>query len=206
MLQDLIELCTTRDGQLLLVFSASDIATGLAYLSIPFSMVQVLHRRRVDIPHPELFALFIVFVAACGTTHLTHAYTALVSPITEWEAISRAVTAAVSAPTVVVFWFLLPRMLALPSPAAVRADLESRVRARTAELEAALMEKRALYLELNHRVGNILANTAAARQLLDRYPERRIELLQLALDRTEAVATEYHALAEGRSAETQDAA
>jgi PAS domain S-box-containing protein len=115
----------------------SDIATGLAYFSIPVFLVMFVLRRR-DLAYPWVFGLFALFIIACGSTHLMHAWT-IFRPAYETEGLIKAITAAVSVATAIVLWPLLPRLLALPSPEAMAREVEER---RAAEARAVASEAR----------------------------------------------------------------
>jgi signal transduction histidine kinase len=107
--------CLLWRPELLWLHILSDAATGLAYWSIPVALV-VLVRRRRDIAFPWVFELFGLFILLCGATHFTSIWV-LWFPDYEIEGVLKALTAVVSVATAVVVWPLLPRILALPSPA-----------------------------------------------------------------------------------------
>ncbi len=69
-------------------------------------------------------------------------------------------------------------------------DISERI-ARERDLKQALEDKRLLLMELNHRVGNILAISSAVLRLQGK---GNGEILQQALERMEALASEHHAL------------
>ncbi len=145
-------LCLSLEPQLLWLHMLSDGLIAISYYSIPIALVVFALRRR-DVRHRWVLWLFGAFIMACGTTHLMHIYTLFV-PDYWLEGLVKAMTAAVSLFTAILLWPLLPRLIALPSPAqlereiaerrsaeaevrSVNATLEERVRGRTAELEAA---------------------------------------------------------------------
>jgi len=137
----------------------SDSLIALAYYSIPITLVYFV-RKRHDIPFHWIFWLFGTFIVACGTTHLIEIWT-LWHP-TYWLSSSlKAITAIASVYTAFELVSLVPQALALPSPGQMEAtnqelqhqiterqraedslqkayaDLEIRVRTRTAELTVA---------------------------------------------------------------------
>ena len=75
MIQDFIQLCTSRTG-LFAFLIASDLAIAASYFAIPLTMAVVLRKRKDDIPYPWLWLLFVVFIVACGLTHLVHVWSA----------------------------------------------------------------------------------------------------------------------------------
>lgn len=130
-------LCVLADPGVAWLHLLSDVAIGLAYLSIPAVLVVVLLRRR-DLAYPWLVGLFAAFIVCCGATHLLHAY-AMLWPIPVLEGLMKALTAAVSVAVAVVLWPVLPRLLALRSPAALAREVEVR---RAAEMRAVESEAR----------------------------------------------------------------
>jgi signal transduction histidine kinase len=110
--------CLAWNPGLIWLEAASDILIALAYFSIPAALVVFL-RRRQDLAFKPIFGLFALFIMACGTTHVLGALTLWV-PAYWTDALVKAVTALLSVVTAVILWPLLPRALALPSPAALR--------------------------------------------------------------------------------------
>jgi len=124
----------------------SDGLIALAYLSIPFSLVFFV-RRRKDLPFHWIFLAFGVFIVSCGATHAMEIWT-LWHPDYLLSGFVKAFTAAVSLGTAVMLVRTMPQALALPSPQQLREAheqlrtvnerLEERVRERTAELQTAV--------------------------------------------------------------------
>ncbi|WP_203074417.1 sensor histidine kinase [Falsiroseomonas ponticola] len=129
--------CTLTDPDLAWLHLLSDIGTGLAYFSIPAALV-VFAIRRQDLAYPWVFGLFALFIIACGATHFAHAW-AMFHPNPLAEGLIKAFCAAVSIATAITLWPLLPRLLALPSPAALAREVEER---RAAERRALDSEAR----------------------------------------------------------------
>jgi PAS domain S-box-containing protein len=145
----------------------SDLGVWSAYLAIPFVLGYFLLRRQ-DLPFRALFLLFGAFILACGTTHLMEVI------IFWWPAyrlagVIKLFTAVVSWATVFALVPLVPRVLAMRSPADLEreiaartkaeqalhranADLERRVDERTAELAQA----NAAFLELTTHLHQVL--------------------------------------------------
>jgi PAS domain S-box-containing protein len=134
---------------------ASAIADGLiaaAYFSIPVVLVIFLLKRR-DLVFPWIFALFGTFILLCGMTHVFGAVTLWV-PLYGLETILKVLTAIVSVATAIALWPLIPRALALPSPAGMRAvnhelalevgqrrQAESSLRGLNIKLQAQILER-----------------------------------------------------------------
>lgn len=130
-------ICLVWRPELIWTHVASDAIIALAYFTIPVALGVFVTRRR-DIAFGWMFWAFALFIMACGTTHLFEIWTLWV-PDYAAEAALKAVTAAASIVTAILLWVLLPKALALPSPAQLRAanaELEARVRERDAALAA----------------------------------------------------------------------
>ena len=97
----------------------SDVLIALAYYSIPFMLVYFVRKRR-DIPFDWIFLMFGSFIVACGTTHLLDVWT-LWHPIYWVSGFVKAITALVSLCTAALLVPLIPKALALPSPAQLEA-------------------------------------------------------------------------------------
>ncbi|HEY9637065.1 MAG TPA: PAS domain S-box protein [Coleofasciculaceae cyanobacterium] len=124
----------------------SDSLIALAYYSIPLALVYFVRKRR-DLPFNWIFLLFGAFIVACGTTHILAVWT-LWYPTYWLSGFIKAITAAVSVWTAVLLMPLIPKALALPSPAQLEAanhQLESEIRERKAaesKLQNALQQLR----------------------------------------------------------------
>ncbi|MEG4035341.1 PAS domain S-box protein [Microcoleus sp. S36b_A4] len=120
---------------------ASDSLIALAYYSIPITLLYFV-RKRQDLPYPWIFLLFSTFIIACGTTHLMEIWT-LWHPTYWLSGCLKAITALVSVVTAIVLVPLIPKVLALPSPAQLEAanrELEQEIRERI-KVEATLQER-----------------------------------------------------------------
>ena len=97
---------------------SSDVLITLAYYSIPVTLVYFV-RQRKDIPYPEVFWLFSAFIVACGTTHLLGVWTIWHSDY--WlSGTVKAITAGISLYTALALVPIVPKALALPSPAQLK--------------------------------------------------------------------------------------
>jgi signal transduction histidine kinase len=163
-------MCFLWEPALLWLHALSDTLTGLAYFSIPVALA-VFALRRTDMRYRWMVGLFMLFIVACGTTHLFGVWV-LWNPDYGVEGVLKATTALASVATAIVLWPLLPKLLALPSPSmlassneellaeierrraaesrlqGLNAELEQRVAKRTAELEA---KNAHLEAEIAHR-------------------------------------------------------
>jgi signal transduction histidine kinase len=125
--------CYLWNPGLIWLHVVSDALIALSYISIPFTLLHFV-RRRTDIPFNWMFLCFGAFIVACGATHAMEIWT-LWTPSYWLAGTVKAITAAASVPTAVLLVRLVPRALAMPSPAELQkahADL----RAAHDELEA----------------------------------------------------------------------
>jgi signal transduction histidine kinase len=151
--------CFLWTPSLLWTIVLSNLLIGLAYYSIPLTLLTLV-RKRADLVHRPVFVLFAVFIFGCGTTHLVKLWT-IWHPVYWLQGWADAVTAAASVLTAVVLWPLLPRVLAIPS----HADLftaNDALAASNHQLQAALDDRQRLAEMLqtqNALLEKIFANT-----------------------------------------------
>ncbi len=129
--------CLLWDPDLIWTHVVADALIGAAYFSIPVAMAYFLTHRR-DIAFGWVAWLFATFIMACGTTHFLSIWV-LWNPDYGAEALVKLATAAVSVLTAIALWPLLPRLIALPSPAqlaSANAGLQLRIAERDAALDA----------------------------------------------------------------------
>lgn len=174
----------------------SDLLIALAYYSIPLLLIYFV-RQRQDVPFRGIFLLFGAFIISCGTVHLISIWT-LWHPAYWLSGTIKAITAFVSCYTALELVPVIPQALAMPSPAKLEAanmaleqeidnrkqaeaeirtlntELETRVRQRTAQLEAFNQEKEQV-LQREQQARAIAESTQQESQI---YAER----LELALD------------------------
>jgi len=105
---------------------ASDSAIALAYYSIPIVLFYFVQKRR-DFPYPGIFLLFSAFIISCGTTHIMEVWT-LWHPDYWLSGFLKAFTAILSGYTSIQLVSIIPKALALPSPAQLEAEIGDRKR------------------------------------------------------------------------------
>ncbi len=110
--------CLAWQPGLIWLQAGSDILIAAAYFSIPATLLIFLRRRR-DLAFKPVFGLFAAFILACGTTHVLGAVTLWV-PLYWLDGGIKALTAVLSVATAIALWPLVPKALALPSPALLR--------------------------------------------------------------------------------------
>ncbi len=150
--------CYLWDPSLVRLHVGSDLAIGLAYVAISLTLAYLVWRAQGEIPFSWIFVAFGVFIIACGTTHFMEIWTVW-TPVYWFSAAIKVVTAAASVATAIILPPLVPRSLALIRS----AKLSER---RKAELEANQEEIRRLNAELEGRVRARTAELAEANQRL----------------------------------------
>ncbi|WP_249225547.1 ATP-binding protein [Tardiphaga alba] len=120
-------ICLLWEPGLIWLHVGSDALIAAAYFSIPIALTIFVSKRR-DVEFGWIFWAFAFFIMACGLTHVMSIYTLWV-PAYGLEGIVKAMTAVASVMTAAIMWPLLPKLLAIPSPAQLR------------ETELALMEE-----------------------------------------------------------------
>lgn len=116
--------CFFWRGELVWLHVLSDFAIFIAYFSIPL-MILHFKKNRKDLPYPWVLVLFAAFIFWCGTTHLMNIVT-LWHPIYRIEGIIKMITALVSVATAILIFPLIPKALALRSPAEVEDEKKRR--------------------------------------------------------------------------------
>jgi len=119
-----------RDPAVLWLHVVSDLLTGISYYAIPLVLFEVVHKRK-ELLFRRVAILFVLFITACGTTHLLAILTVW-QPMYRLEGLVKAVTAAASVTTAIVLVRLRPAVLKLPSAAELEAEIEVRIRAELA--------------------------------------------------------------------------
>ena len=142
-------MCYLWQTDLLLLHVISDGAIALAYFSIPLAIVYFV-RRRHDLEYNWVPTLFAAFIVACGITHLLGIWVVW-NPDYWADGMAKAATATISLVTAALLWPLLPKLLALPSPAQLQAANES-LESEVARRIAAQTDLENLNRELERRI------------------------------------------------------
>jgi len=111
--------CLLWEPWLIWTHAIADSGIALAYFSIPVALVVFVRRRR-DLAMRPVFWLFAAFILLCGAGHAISLAT-IWTPLYRLEAVIKIATALVSVATAVTLWSLIPKALALPSPAQLEA-------------------------------------------------------------------------------------
>jgi signal transduction histidine kinase len=107
-------LCLLWRPELIWLHVVSDSFIALAYFSIPI-VLSVFFYKRPDFGFGWVICAFVVFITACGATHVFGIWT-LWFPDYAAEGAVKGITALASVATAIGLWPLLPKVLMLPSP------------------------------------------------------------------------------------------
>ena len=105
--------CLLWREDLLFLHLSGDILTFIAYASIPAALIYMV-RNRADLHINSFFMLFAAFIAFCGITHA-------ISMLNIWygyyfiEGLAKFFTGIISILTAIMFWRLMPTIMAIPS-------------------------------------------------------------------------------------------
>jgi PAS domain S-box-containing protein len=116
----------------------SDLAIFGAYTAIPLVIAFFVIRKKQDIPFPRILWLFVIFIFACGTTHLIEAII-FWQPIYRFAGIVKLLTATASWATVAALFWITPEALKLPGLATLNNELAGEIEERK-RTEQALRE------------------------------------------------------------------
>jgi signal transduction histidine kinase len=164
-------LCLLWRPELIWLHVVSDSFIALAYFSIPI-VLSVFFVKRPDFGFGWVICAFVIFITACGATHVFGIWT-LWFPDYAAEGAVKGITALASLATAVGLWPLLPKVLALPSPEQLRianAALMGEIEQRELALQALEREKserlkaqeRLRSLEQQRQVDRLIALTPDA--------------------------------------------
>ena len=144
---------------LMMVMSLANGFIALSYFSIPVFLAAFALKRK-DLPFSWILVLFGAFIVACATTHIMH----IVSLWWRADALQAAFDcfcALVSATTAVVLWPMLPKLLAIPSPTALKR-LNRELEGEKIRLERTQAELRQAYAGVEKRVNERTSELALA--------------------------------------------
>src|SRR5262249_26087337 len=125
--------------------AVSDGLIAFSYYVIPILLIHFVRKRR-DLPFHWMFVMFGVFIFGCGTTHLMEIWT-LWHGSYGLSGVVKAITAGASLATAAALFPMIPKTLALPSPEALRLEIEQRKRVE-AELRQTAMIRQSLAARL----------------------------------------------------------
>jgi PAS domain S-box-containing protein len=169
-------MCLTWDPGLLSLTAGSDGLIALSYYSIPAALLYFAARRD-DVVFRSVLILFVVFILACGTTHVMDVLT-LWDPLYGAAAIAKVVTAIASVTTAVMIWFLMPAALAMPSARQLERANE-RLATETAGHRAARLRAEELAAQFEARVSERTAELEQRTRELAEEVEKRRQAMDL---------------------------
>lgn len=138
---------------------ASDALIAIAYFLIPFSLAQLVRKRR-DLEFNWMFVLFGAFILACGLTHLMQIWNIWHS-LYRLSGLIKAITGLASITTAILMFRLVPQAVALPSPAQLQREVTERQKAEA--------EVRVLNEDLERRVEERTAMLTRSNEALQRF-------------------------------------
>jgi two-component sensor histidine kinase len=175
--------CLSWEPGLVWLHAGSDAIVGLAYFSIPIALASFSTQRN-DTRYGWILYLFMAFILACGTTHLMSILTLWI-PAYGVEGVIKLITALFSIATAAILWPLIPKLVALPSPAQLQRlnrelsqaliaqeqtatllrESDRQMVAANLQLERKVLEQTGELREANERLSEALAQrTSALRQ------------------------------------------
>jgi signal transduction histidine kinase len=172
--------CYLGKPELVWTMVVCDSLIGLAYLGISCTLWRLI--RKIEIPFGLVVVCFGVFIGACGATHFMEVWT-LWNPDYWVAAAVKVVTAIASVGTGAYLLKLGPKILGLAEDAKLsrlrgleleeaRKVLESRVRARTRELEMAIQARDEFLSIASHELKTPLTSLKLQAQLARRSIDR----------------------------------
>jgi signal transduction histidine kinase len=155
--------CFTWNPALLWSHVLSDASIGMAYVSIPVTLLHLV-RKRTDMPFNWIVVLFAVFIVSCGLTHVVEVWTVW-QPDYWLSASVKIVTAVASVLTAIALVRLVPRLLAIPTLAQLteaKHALEAEVASRRLAEEALRQERSELARRVMERTDELARATTVA--------------------------------------------
>jgi hypothetical protein len=105
--------CYLWQPEILWTHAISDAVIGLAYFTIPFSLLYLVKKRK-DLQYVWLFVLFAIFILGCGATHIFSIIT-IWNPLYRLDGFVKVVTALASIGTAIMLIKIMPAILVIPS-------------------------------------------------------------------------------------------
>ncbi|WP_053182975.1 sensor histidine kinase [Pseudomonas kilonensis] len=138
---------------------------ALSYVTIPFTLLYFIHKRK-DVPFDWMLAAFGVFILACGTSHVMEILT-IWQPYYWLMALVKVITAIASVITAILLVRLVPAALKIPSPQQL-AKVNDELREAQAELVTTARRAGMAEIATNvlHNVGNVLNSVNVSAQVL----------------------------------------
>jgi two-component sensor histidine kinase len=155
--------CLLWDPWLVLLYVGSDLLIAVSYAAIPIALLLFL-RRRPDIRYRGLVALFAAFILLCGITHI-FSILILWFPFYPLHGLIKLLTGIVSTITAVALFYLVPKLVLIPSPTQLEAA-NMRLRSEIAAHEQTLTELRAVQNSLEAQVARRTAELREANEHL----------------------------------------
>ncbi len=157
--------------ELVWLHAISDGVIAVSYYFIPLALLYFV-RKRKDLPFHWIFIMFGVFILGCGTTHIMEIWN-LWHGTYRLAGLFKAITAVASVATAIAFVPLMPKALALPSPAQLQnandvlAQKSRQLRALSAEhLKRLEEERRHISREVHDEAGQALIAIKLGLQVL----------------------------------------
>ncbi|MEP6538760.1 MAG: response regulator [Bryobacteraceae bacterium] len=176
-----------RDTSVIALHVGADVVIALSYFLIPAALVLLVHRRR-DLAFSWMFILFGVFILSCGLTHILSVVTLWI-PVYRLEGMVKVLTALASVGTAVLLFRLIPKLMLIPNPDELRAEIADRQRAEhevrllnqklgeaAAEADAANHAKSAFLSTMSHEIRTPMNAILGYAQLMSRDPNLGPEL------------------------------
>ncbi len=169
--------CILWQQDLLILHVLSDVLTGISYYCVSAALVHFVLKRG-DIPFKWFFIPFgtLIFLS-CGTTHFMAAWT-FWNPDYGVEGVIKAVTASFSLIAAAGLWYLMPKIISLPSP----AQLESKNLELQVAKESLARHQEHLEELVEHRTSELKTANEQLKQEIAARRQAEREILELNRD------------------------